>query len=55
MAMVIVGIASSYFLEEGLVRTVITFISTWFVMMLMIVSCFLKKDEKLMLSRLIRR
>ena len=55
MAMVVVGIASSCFMEEGLVRTVITFTSTWIVMWLMIVSCFLKKDEKLMLSRLIRR
>ena len=55
MAMVVVGIASSCFMEEGLVRTVITFISTWIVMLLVFVSCFMKKDEKLMLSRLIRK
>ena len=55
MAMLMVGIVSSCYMEEGLVRTVITFISTWIVMLLMFVSCFMKKDEKLMLSRLIRK
>ena len=55
MAMVMVGVVSSCYMEEGLVRTVITFISTWIVMLLVFVSCFMKKDEKLMLSRLIRK
>lgn len=55
IAMLTVGIVTSSFMEEGLVRTVVTFISTWIVMLLMIVTCFLKKDEKLMLSRLIRK
>ena len=50
-----VGVVSSCYMEEGLVRTVITFISTWIVMLLVFVSCFMKKDEKLMLSRLIRK
>ena len=54
-AMVIVGADSLFFMEECLVRTVITFISTWIVMLLMIVSCFLKKDERIFLSRLIRK
>ena len=55
IAMLTVGIVTSSFMEEGLVRTVVTFISTWIVMLLMIVTCFLKKDEKLMLSRLMRK
>ena len=54
-AMVLVGFTTSFFIKEGLFRTFITFMSMWIVMLLMCLSCFLKKEEKEMLLHLIRR
>lgn len=55
VAMVLTGFVSTRLMEEGLVRTVVTFISTWIVMLPVFALCFLKKEEQEMLSRLIRK
>lgn len=55
VAMALTGFVSTRLMEEGLVRTIITFIATWIVMSPVLILCFLKKDEKEMLSRLIWR
>ena len=55
ISMVLSGILSSSLMEESLLRTIITFLSMWGVMLVMCFFFFLKKEEKAMLLGVIRR
>lgn len=55
ISMVLSGILSSSLMEESLLRTIITFLSMWGVMLVMCFFFFLKKEEKTMLLGVIRR
>lgn len=55
ISMVLSGILSSSLMEESLLRTIITFLSMWAVMLVMCFFFFLKKEEKTMLLGVIRR
>ena len=55
ISMVLSGILSSSLMEESLLRTIITFLSMWGVMLVMCLFFFLKKEEKTMLLGVIRR
>ena len=55
ISMVPSGILSSSLMEESLLRTIITFLSMWGVMLVMCFFFFLKKEEKTMHLGVIRR